>query len=312
MARSRFERFRAAHPGLRVDLLVDQPPGSPEVDYDVLLQDGDRGTVALSWRADSRTPWSVVYADHWASNYVLSVNDNHVTVQQAVLFFKLVAGERPDLMTELVDQALVSHAIGKNPPDVDDEELQAAAETFRGDNELHTADDLARWLKETGLTTPRLQALLAQAVHRRRLEDRVTSARVQAYFQAHRKAFETVQVFRVETADDRLATRLGRSARKTGLLAAVQRLPAGADPAALTGALLSRYAMELSGNLTTARVGTVIGPVREDGALWIAELLRRRPARLDVKTRAAIRQQLFRDWLAEQRARATVRWHWME
>src|SRR5262245_32273598 len=85
-SRSRLEAFRAAHPGLRVDLLVDQPPGSPRVDYDLLLGGPDGSTVALNWRPDRGLPWVVDYADHWAANFVVSVNRKDVTVQQALLF----------------------------------------------------------------------------------------------------------------------------------------------------------------------------------------------------------------------------------
>src|SRR5687767_453939 len=81
-ARARLEEFRQAHPGLRADLLVDQPPASPRADYDLLLGHPQGGTVALNWRADEGVPWAVDYADHWAANYVVTVNEKCVTVQE--------------------------------------------------------------------------------------------------------------------------------------------------------------------------------------------------------------------------------------
>ena len=159
-ARSQLECFRATHPGVRADLLLDQPPGSPQVDYDLLLEHPDGGTVALSWRADDATPWSVAYADHWAANYVLSVNDHAVTVQQVLLFLKLAGDEYPNLMTEVVDQTLIAQVMGESLPLVNGKERRAATDEFRNANHLCGADAMRRWLKDTGLSAARFEELV--------------------------------------------------------------------------------------------------------------------------------------------------------
>jgi len=41
--------FRAAHAEVGVELVVDRPPGHPDVDFDLLLQVAE-GTVAIGWR----------------------------------------------------------------------------------------------------------------------------------------------------------------------------------------------------------------------------------------------------------------------
>src|SRR4051812_25408887 len=97
-ARKGMDSFRTAPPGGRADLLVDKPPASRKVDYDLLLTHPDGGTVALTWRADEGIPWSVQYADHWAANYVVTVDADHVTVQEALLALKLAGRRHPDLM----------------------------------------------------------------------------------------------------------------------------------------------------------------------------------------------------------------------
>ena len=45
-SRSRFESFRAAHPGVEAHLAIDRPPGSPRVDYDILIRHPAGGTAA--------------------------------------------------------------------------------------------------------------------------------------------------------------------------------------------------------------------------------------------------------------------------
>src|SRR5262249_52159125 len=138
--RARLEHFRREYPGVRADLLVDQPPASRQVDYDLMLSHPEGGTLALSWRADGGVPWAVQYADHWAANYVLTVDAREVTIQQALLFLKLTGDREPDLMTELVDQQLIAMAIDADPPPVSDEELQRAADEFRRASRLLNAE----------------------------------------------------------------------------------------------------------------------------------------------------------------------------
>jgi parvulin-like peptidyl-prolyl isomerase len=55
----------------------------------------------------------------------------------------------------------------------------------------------------------------------------------------------------------------------------------------------------------------IIGPERSSDGYWVAQLLERRAGRLDGSTRARIEDLLFKDWLAERRKRATIRWHWI-
>jgi putative peptide maturation system protein len=281
------------------------------VDYDLLLEHPDGGTVALSWRADDATPWSVAYADHWAANYVLSVNDHAVTVQQVLLFLKLAGDEYPNLMTEVVDQTLIAQVMGESLPLVNGKERQAATDEFRNANHLCGADAMRRWLKDTGLSAARFEELVNRLIHRRKLEGRVTADRIQPCFEANRERYDTVRFFRVDTRHEAVAKRLIASARREGLLVATQTRLTNSEGRDLTGSLTSRYAFELPPKLANAAVGTVIGPIADGRAFWVAQVLERQPARLDAQTRAAISEQLFREWLAERRSQATVRWHWV-
>jgi len=96
-ARARFEQFKVAHPGLPCRLLIDERPGSDELDVDILLTIADAGTVALSWHADDGVPWTAHYADHWAANFVLTVDGLSTTIQSALLYLSARLQRRPDL-----------------------------------------------------------------------------------------------------------------------------------------------------------------------------------------------------------------------
>jgi putative peptide maturation system protein len=310
-ARTRLERFREGRPGVQVTLLIDQPPGSPWVDYDLLLGHPEGGTVALSYRADDGLPWSVEYADHWAANYVVTVNDRHVTVQQGLLFLKLAGHHDPDLMAEIVDDVLIEQAIAEDPPPVSEEELQAAADAFRLTHGLYSAEATHRWLAEMGVSEEQFGEIQGWEVQARKLEERVTEDRVESYFEAHRESFDVVQLLRVTAPTETTAELLAEAAKGQDLLSAVQACTLSGRGKGLEGALRSHRARELPPGLATAPTGAVEGSVAGESRHWVAQVLGRQPAQLDDDTRAEIRKILFQEWLAERREQATVRWHWM-
>jgi putative peptide maturation system protein len=310
-ARARLPAFRAAHPGLRIDLLVDQPPGSPRVDYDLFFGGADGSTIALNWRADAGLPWVVEYADHWAANFVVTVNRRDVTVQEALLFLQLAGQDRPGLMERLVEEKLVALALEADPPEVGDAEVQAAADRFRTAHRLHSAAATARWLEEAGLSRERFTELARAPAERRQLEERIAGDRIEPYFATHRPEFERVRCFRVDARSEAVAARLAAAAREPGLLDAAAALFPDLEDGETEAALRSEPAGSLPASLAAAAAGAIVGPEASGGRWWVAQVLSRRPAQLDEETRAVIRRRLFREWLARQREEAVVRWHWM-
>lgn len=310
-ARTQLEHFQAVHPGIRTDLLVDQPPASLRVDYDVLLGHPDGGTMALTWHADFGVPWGVQYAEHWAANYVVTVNNGHVTIQQALLFLKLEGRQYPVLMTQLVDQQLIVEAIEKDPSPVSAAELQAASDEFRIAIGLSSADETHRWLEEIGFSTARFQEFLHRKIQARKLKEQVTQGQVEPFFGAHQETFDLVRFFRVEVPTEALASRFVKAALQQSLIVVTLAQAAEMEGTSLEATLCSRCACELPAALATAGQGEVVGPVAEGAQYWVAEVLDRQPAQLDAQTYAAIQNKLFRQWLAEQRKKATVRWHWL-
>jgi len=311
-SRERIDRFRAAHPGLRANLLVDQPPGSPEVDYDLLLEHPDGGTVSLCWRADDGIPWRVEYADHWAANYVLSVGEQHITVQDALHVLHDLGQTTPDLLDALVDQALLDQAVAEDPPDVSEADVQRAADDFRRVRGLITAAASRRWLTELGITPEQFTEWMRRVAQRQALVARVTNDDVIPFFEAEGCAFDELFVYEVElpTADaaDRLADDAVADGR--GLLAASSRLAGTAGAAQTSGRFGSRRARDVAPLLRSATVGAIVR-YEHDGRSCVGQVLNRTPAVLDPALRADIQRELFGRWLSERRAQAAVRWHWM-
>jgi putative peptide maturation system protein len=306
-AQARAARFGIAHPEFEPELLVDRPPGSPRVDYDLFLRHPAGGTVALAWRGDDGLPWPGRYATHWAANYVVSVDDRDVTIQDALLFLKLASERYPDLMNELVDRQIIGRAIEREPVEVSETEIQVFADQFRRARGLDRVDTMQRWLSETGLSPDQFRDLVAQTIEDRKVKDRVSAAAVEDHFAANRARYDSVRWIRVEARAVETLLRVRDRAAEIGLAAA-----AAADESIdLRATMATRPARDLPEELVAARVAEIVGPTTAEGSPWLGQVLARRPAALDGPTRARIRDVVFQEWLREQRERAAIRWHWI-
>ena len=307
-ARGELQRFRKQHAETHADLAVDVRPGAQSVDYDLLLQHPAGGTVGLCWRADDGVPWDVEFADHWASNRVVSVGEHGVTIQQALLYLHLAGRNDSDLLNALVEDEIVRQRIDDDPPDVSDEERQLVADDFRTANGLLSADATHRWLQEMGLSAERFAGLLGGIVRVRKFKERIAQGEIEPHFARNRQQYDIVRFCRVEVANRESALRLADGpdlSRRAGAA-----LGAG-DVTDLSIAVRSVFARDLPPELATAPRGAIVGPHGHSPALWIGEVLDRTPAALDQQTIAAIRDVIFKEWLSGERARATIRWHWM-
>jgi putative peptide maturation system protein len=310
-AQRRTADWRETHSGLDVDLLVDQPPGSLRVDYDLLLSHPDGGTLALTWQGAQGLPWLACYADHWAANFVVTVNGESITVQQALTALRMSANAHSDLMTDLVNQKILLQAVDQEKPPVTDEELEEAANRFRRANRLDTAADTFRWLEEMRLTQAQFEAMLEATVQSRKVKGRITAERLESYFEAHRDEYDQICLFEVRVPDPDMGEQLVAAAREAGLLTATEAMLRYPSMPLLEGTLAVRHAGTLPPPLRTASPGEIIGPYLAEEHYRVAQVYSRQAASLKGETRDAVQEAISQEWLAQQRTAATVHWHWM-
>jgi len=310
-AQHHIQTWRGRHANLRAELLVDHPPGSLHVEYDLLLDHPDGGTLALTWREDRGLPWAVCYADHWAANGLVTVNGHTITVQQALVRLRMLGHIHPDILTDLVHQHLLTEAVEQAPPPVSRSELQGMADQFRQIMGLHTAADTFRWLEDVGIPQSRWEAMLTATVQSYKMKHQITAAHLEAYFEAHRDAYEYMRLFVVQVPRADLAFQLVAYARQTGLFLATETLLQDAALPRLSGTLMMQYVGTLPPVVRAAAPGEIVGPHHEGHHYLVAQVYSRQAARLDEETREAVREAVYQEWLMQQRAVATVQWHWM-
>lgn len=315
-ARSRVAEWRAGHAGLRADLLVHKPPAADRAEYDLLLGlPGDgAGTVALSWCPDRCEPWAIAYADHWASNYLVTVNNTPTTIQEALLYLRSIKGNYPDVMEAILEHHLLSEGMSEKPPSVSPQELQEGADRFRQAHGLFTAEAMRRWLDEVRLSASQFEQLITENVQRRKFKQALVEEGIGPYLEAHRAEFDTVRLFQAEVPGRQDAERLAADARARGdLRTAVEEWVSAAEcPVGLAGILRVAVASKLAAWIPEAGAGAVAGPYREGRCWQLAQILGREPAAdLEGATREAVADAVFHEWLTGQRERAVIRWHWM-
>ncbi|MFI5310550.1 MAG: hypothetical protein ACHQQ3_04920 [Gemmatimonadales bacterium] len=302
-AKDSFALFRARHPAADPHLVVDQPPGAREVDFDILLKHPAGSSLALALRPDGN-PWAAHYADHWDAPWVVAAGDTMLSIQWAITSFHWLSREDPGLKARLEEDAIVCHRLEAQRYEVSDDALQEAVDDFRRFHGLEDEARMQRWLGEMGMSAERFFSLVHGALEARRVRDEVTRDGIGAYFAAHRTAFDRTLLARAECTDLAAADATTALARTRGL-GGIRADELEALP--IRRLSIERgFARDLPEPLRDAAVGAthVLGGSRP----VVAQLLARTPSLMDPETRAAVRQALFGEWVAAERARLGIRW----
>lgn len=304
-ARRSVAEWRAAHPDSRAQLVVDARPGSPVVDYDLLLEHPDGGTVAVTASTEDGVPWTVDHSTHWAASKVVAVDGLQLSVQTALLTLRALADRDRTLQDDLIDHCLLVLAAAEEP-DPSQEELQQASDDFRRRRGLHTAVAMRHWLEEVNLTPDAYQNHLYSLAKMRRFRTRLESESAKSYFADHSAEFDRVSAVWAVGPQARLAELAGDGDPFAALAAAVAR-PSGE----LTVHVAERAARELPAPLREAALGVPVGPVAHGEAYLFGALCDRRPAEPVAGTLAAAGRAAFAAFLARRRAEAVIEWFWL-
>ncbi|MGJ6968334.1 hypothetical protein ACSDR0_41150 [Streptosporangium sp. G11] len=139
-------------PWLCAQLVVDDPPGSTEVGYDLLLRHPDGGTVALSAEVDDGVPWLVDHSTHWAASQILSVDGAGLSVAAGLSAIRDLGTRDRQLHERLVDHRILLTELDDDHEPVTPAEMQRAADEFRRRRGLTGRAETLDWLAEVGMS----------------------------------------------------------------------------------------------------------------------------------------------------------------
>jgi len=306
LAQQMVAAWRESHPHIPLQHLVNRTPGLEVVDHDLLIDDPTGGRLALTHAPDDGTPWAIETADHWASNLVLSLDEDYsISVQQALLQMRLQMRRTPGLMDHMIDHLILAReAVSLDLPDTS--ALQQAADDFRRSMGLLSASDTQRWLDEIHLPAVYFESMLELAVKIGRVKQRVADDGRAQYFESHRHDFDRVRYVRAWCVE---REELSHLTRESGLLAGLSAVP-GRESSRVEYIVNTGFAGALPLPARNTPLGAPTGSFPSGGGWEIFQLLARWPAELDDETRRAVDEAVCRQWLAQQRAVNRIRWHW--
>ncbi|MER6508621.1 TIGR04500 family putative peptide maturation system protein [Nonomuraea sp. NPDC001636] len=304
-ARRAVAEWRAARPGSRAQLVADVRPGSPVVDYDLVLAHPDGGSVALTAPAEDGVPWTVDHSTHWASGRVLTVDGHALLVQNALLTLRSWAGRSSTVQEELIDHCVLGDLASREPPPTQ-EELQRASDAYRIRNGLHSRAALMSWLDGVGLNETAYAHHIDGLAVKQRVRARVEQETAHDYLERHPAEFDQVWASWAEGREDHLAVIAGSPDPAAALLQAL------ASRERITVTTADGPARDLPEPLRAAPQGAVIGPVPHGRAHLLGVVRERRPADpADPRTLAAAGRAGFAEYMARRRAGADITWHWL-
>jgi putative peptide maturation system protein len=317
-ARARLQPLRSRYPDLELDLLAEEQAFDQSIHYDVLLRRPEEGTVSVSYCPERVLPWPLRGVHRWNEGDLLRVNGNVLPVDAALACLDFIWDDA-SIIERLVNMCLIQEELARNPVDLTDAELQDAIDRFRAAKKLFKAEDTLRWLEEHGMSQERLERYVSESAVVPKLRDRIAAGRVDEYFRQHRHDFDIARIARVEMPDPGQARRLAEQIRSgaQNFFAAAERLFfEAAERGALAEANLfvtierRRASPALRSQLFAAAPGQLLGPVPVENGHALMRVLAIVPARLDARTEAAIKEILFKDWLAERLEATQIEWCW--
>jgi putative peptide maturation system protein len=317
-ARARLQSLRERTPELSLDLLAEVEAYDGSVHYDMLVRRAGDGTVSLSYCPEPSLPWPLRGVHRWSEADLARVNGTVLKVDQAVACLDFIWNEEP-ITRRLINLCLIQEELEREPVSLTDGDMREAMKHFRKVKKLFTAKDTLEWLERHGLSREKLEGFVTDEILMARLRDRIAANGEEEYFRQHGTDFDRVSVARLVVANEARARELAAQIRagELGFYTAAERCfleEAGqgvSSPEATFAVIERRHASpELRDLLFAAAPGDLVGPVGAEAGYVLHLVIATERATLDDRTRLAIKDTIFEEWLSERRRSARIEWCW--
>ncbi|MGV9773106.1 TIGR04500 family putative peptide maturation system protein [Streptosporangium sp. NPDC003464] len=314
--------WAAERPWLHAQLVVDEPPGTARVGYDLLLEHPEGGAVALSAEVDDGIPWLVDHSTHWAAANILSVDGVGLSIAAALSAIRSLGARDRRVHEQLVDHRILLNEMENDPRPATDAETRQAADEFRRRRGLTTREQTLDWLARTGISEKGFWGHAKLQARTARVRGRFAGEPARRYLAEHPEEFTLRRAAWVTgprpeelraLVDGPVTEFVSRAA--TALVSA----PGAGSPTVRRdggrGAHLQAAAMltsRLPEPLRTVPEETAVGPVPYEGghlAGVVYEVLPPDPEAPEVLD--AARDAAFQAWLDERRRTSDIRWFWL-
>ena len=299
-------------PGVNVRVLWERESAAERWHYDFLLELADGGVMTLGYVGPGGVPFPLRSVQKVSDGDLLRVNGRSLAVGVAMALLDFM-WNREDILNQLIDRMIIQEWIERLDIEVGDHELQVAADEWRMDKGLLSAEETHAWLERAGISVLRFEHMVGDEVAGRKLRDQVVGDRLEptqpsvpsqagrlevSWFAVHLADAECLDAeTELETPRDLFDKAMDLS--RCGCLAASGFF---ADPGDLPTAIADAPAAARRGEVGTRQV-------TRDGRIYIYHAACDAPLSEEEKV-VELTERLFADWLARLRSEAKVEWFW--
>ena len=156
------EKLKQQHPSIKIDLVTVPRPDGHYADFSLLLRYPDGVVAKLAAVRDEGDPWQVSTAEPWASDTILSVDGQHLSIHSCILYIdNCLKGGESSLALEIENRLLMQNEMKQILPSVEQSKIDHLERIFRRQNGLLAREKMMSWLEEKGLSYRDFQDLMA-------------------------------------------------------------------------------------------------------------------------------------------------------
>ena len=156
------EKLKQQHPSMKIDLVTVPRPDGHYADFSLLLRYPDGVVAKLAAVRDEGDPWQVSTAEPWASDTILSVDGQHLSIHSCILYIDdCLKGGESSLALEIENRLLMQNELKQIVPSVEQSKIDRIGRKFRRQNGLLARAKMLSWLENKGLSYSDFHDLMA-------------------------------------------------------------------------------------------------------------------------------------------------------
>ena len=116
--------------------------------------------------------------------------------------------QMPQVLTNLIDQRIIALTAKQEGVIIEEQELQAAADRFRFENNLIGSQDTLKWLNNYHLSVTEFEELIKNNLLKQKLGEHLFKDKVEPYFYTHQLEYNKASLYEIVLSDFNLAMEL--------------------------------------------------------------------------------------------------------
>ena len=231
-----------------------------------------------------------------------------VSVSEIIGHLRL-SQQMPSVLASLVDQRIIEQTAAQEKIFLTEQELQLAADRFRFEQNLISSKDTLNWLGKYHLSVTEFEELIRRNLLWRKLAEHLFKDKAEAYFYAHQIDYYQAVIYQIVLSNFNLAMELfyGIQEQELSFWDLAHQYIEDTELRRRGGYLGQKSRDRLQPEIAAAvfstanRVPQVLKPIaveKKTYLIYVEEIIQ---PTLDSSLRRTIIEQLFKNWLSQQR-----------